>query len=60
MPSFEESYGLDGWQAVMEGVRLGEYHVVNRWTQRGNAFAKLVEFLLKICGADAVFKAYGS
>lgn len=49
MPSFEKSAGLDGSQAVLEGVREGRYHVVDRWSPRGNPYAKLVEFLLKFC-----------
>nr|MDZ8061281.1 hypothetical protein [Nostoc sp. EkiNYC01] len=48
MPSFENSGGLDGKQAVLEGVRAGRYHVVDRWSPRGTPYAKLVEFLLKL------------
>ena len=48
MPSSETSAGLDGSQAVLEGVREGCYHVVDRWSPHGTPYAKLVEFLLKL------------
>jgi hypothetical protein len=48
MPSFEDSAGLDGSRAVLEGVRAAKYHVVDRWSPRGTPYAKLVEFLLKL------------
>ncbi|MHC5854753.1 hypothetical protein [Nostoc sp.] len=48
MPSFESSGGLDGERAVLEGVRAGRYHVVDRWSPRGTPYAKLVEFFLKL------------
>lgn len=46
MPSIGDSTGLDGTQAVLEGVRAGRYHVVDRWSPHGTSYAKLVEFLL--------------
>jgi hypothetical protein len=49
MPSFDKTAGLDGSQAVLEGVSEGRYHVVDRWSPRGTPYAKLVEFLLKLC-----------
>lgn len=49
MPSFEKSFGLDGSQAVLEGVSEGRYHVVDRHSPRGTPYAKLVEFLLQLC-----------
>jgi hypothetical protein len=51
MPTFEESDGLDGSQAVLEGVLEGRYHVVDRWSPQGTPYAKLVEFLLKLDGS---------
>jgi hypothetical protein len=48
MPSWEDSAGLDGSQAVLEGVRPGRYHVVDRWSPHGTPYARLVEFLLKL------------
>jgi hypothetical protein len=49
MPSFIESFGLDGSQVVLEGVRSGQYHVVDRWSPHGTPYAKLVDFFLKQC-----------
>jgi hypothetical protein len=48
MPSTEDSAGLDGSQAVLEGVRPGRYHVVDRWSPHGTPYAKLVQFMLKL------------
>jgi hypothetical protein len=47
-PSFKETEGLDGSQAVLEGVCEGRYHVVDRWSPRGTPYAELVQFLLKL------------
>jgi hypothetical protein len=49
MPSFVECAGLDGSQAVLEGMRAGGYHVVDRWSPMGTPYAELVEFLLGLC-----------
>lgn len=46
MPSSEDSAGCDGSRAVLEGVRSGRYHVVDRWSPHGTPYARLVEFLL--------------
>ena len=48
MPSFDDSAGLDGSLAVLEGVRGVRYHVVDRWSPHGTPYAKLVEFLLNL------------
>jgi hypothetical protein len=48
MASFDETLGLDGSQAVIEGVRDGRYHVVDRWTPHGTPYARLVECLLQM------------
>jgi hypothetical protein len=49
MPSSEDSAGRDGSQAVLDGARAGEYHVVDRWSPHGTPYADLVEFLLGRC-----------
>ena len=49
MPSSEDSAGLDGSQAVLEGVCASRYHVVDRWSPHGTPYAELVEFLLGLC-----------
>jgi hypothetical protein len=32
LPSYEENFGVDGSQWIIEGVKDGKYHVVDRWT----------------------------
>jgi hypothetical protein len=49
MPPSEDTAGLDGSQAVLEGARDSGYHVVDRWSPRGTPYAELVEFLLGLC-----------
>jgi hypothetical protein len=49
MRSFEDSAGADGSQAVLEGVKAGKYHVVDRWSPRNTPYAELVDFLLNLC-----------
>jgi hypothetical protein len=41
--------GLDGSEAVLEGVRAGRYHVVDRWSPHSTPYAELVEFALGMC-----------
>ena len=49
MGSSEDSAGVDGSQAVMEGAQEGRYHVIDRWSPHGITYAELVEFLLTLC-----------
>ncbi|WP_439626559.1 hypothetical protein [Gemmata sp.] len=51
LPTAERADGLDGWQCVVEGVRTGRYHVVDRWSPRRTPFAELVGFLLGLSPA---------
>jgi hypothetical protein len=46
MPQFDNRFGLDGTECVVEGVRDGRYRLIVRWSPDGTAFADLVEFLL--------------
>ena len=32
IPSYEKTFGFDGAQWIIEGVKDGKYHVVDRWT----------------------------
>ena len=43
------SFGLDGSRAILEGVRPGEYHLVDRWSPQGTPYAELVDFMLGLC-----------
>jgi hypothetical protein len=49
MSSFERSAGEDGSQAILEGARASEYHVVDRWSPHDTPYAELVQFLLGLC-----------
>jgi hypothetical protein len=39
---------LDGARWVLEGLRNGEYHVVDRWSPRNDAYAKLCKHFLRV------------
>ena len=39
--------GFDGAQWVLEGLRDGSYHVVDRWTPRGEPYRNLCLMLLR-------------
>lgn len=52
MPSFEDDAGCDGSQDILEGVRAGVYHVVDRWSPHGTPYAKLTGFMLRLCPAN--------
>jgi hypothetical protein len=49
MPSYDDSLGRDGSNAILEGARVGAYHVVDRWSPHGTPYAELVNFLLELC-----------
>jgi hypothetical protein len=44
----DEGHGLDGWQAVLEGVFGDTYHVIDRWSPQSTPFAELAGFLLDL------------
>jgi hypothetical protein len=48
-----ESVGLDGSQWILEGVRDGEYHVVDRWSPKDNSYSQLCKHLLRLGNVDA-------
>lgn len=49
LPTAEVSAGLDGTQVILEGVRNGKYHVVDRWSPRQTAYAELSNCILGLC-----------
>lgn len=49
MPSCDLSLGFDGAHAVLEGVKGGRYHVVDRWSPHETPYAELVDFILALC-----------
>ena len=50
MQSCVDDSGFDGSHAVLEGLRAGRYHVVDRWSPRNTPYAELVQFMLGLCG----------
>lgn len=44
----EDTGGNDGAQWVLEGVKNGSYHVVDRWTPRGGDYRNLCLYLLEL------------
>jgi hypothetical protein len=49
MPSCDRTLGFDGAPAILEGVKGGCYHVVDRWSPHDTPYAELVEFILGLC-----------
>jgi hypothetical protein len=45
--------GVDGSQWVLEGVRRGEYHVVDRWSPHDDAYSRVCKHLLGLANVDA-------
>lgn len=52
MPTRDSRRGLDGAEWVLEGVRGGEYHVVDRWSPEAGAFRECCAFLFKLGELD--------
>jgi hypothetical protein len=44
--------GLDGSQWILEGVRDGEYHVVDRWSPKENPYSQLCRYLLHLAKVE--------
>ena len=40
--------GLDGSQWILEGKNVDKYHVVDRWTPRGDKYSQCCDFLIGI------------
>ena len=52
LPIDNDDMGNDGAQWVLEGVRNGRYHAVDRWTPQTGEFREACLFLLKLSGVD--------
>jgi hypothetical protein len=50
LPTTEQRHGKDGAYWVLEGMKSGRYHVVDRWSPEGGAFQKACHYLLKLSG----------
>jgi len=52
MPTEERQLGLDGSQWILEGVRRGEYHVVDRWSPQEGAYSDVCKHLIQLAGVE--------
>lgn len=47
-----EDAGFDGAQWILEGVRDGRYHIVDRWSPQSGEYRQACIYLLKLSGID--------
>jgi len=52
MPTEREHGGMDGSQWILEGVRHGVYHVVDRWSPKESPYSELCKHLLRLAGVE--------
>jgi hypothetical protein len=45
--------GTDGSRWILEGIRDGEYHVVDRWSPKENSYSQLCKYLLRLGKVEA-------
>ncbi|HEX6185153.1 MAG TPA: hypothetical protein VFZ44_14800 [Pyrinomonadaceae bacterium] len=50
LPTTDERLGNDGAHWILEGVRAGRYHVVDRWTPEGGSYREACLYALKLSG----------
>ncbi|MBZ0167516.1 MAG: hypothetical protein K8I00_11975, partial [Candidatus Omnitrophica bacterium] len=52
MPERKMIIGLDGARWILEGLKEGRYHIVDRWSPDGGKFREAVEYLLQFSRLD--------
>ncbi len=54
MPTEDEqaAFGEDGAQWILEGLRRGEYHVVDRWSPKDDSYSALCKYLLHLAKVE--------
>lgn len=52
LPADDDVMGNDGAQWILEGVRRGRYHAVDRWTPETGEYREACIYLLKLSGVD--------
>jgi hypothetical protein len=57
LPSSSPPYGKDGASWVLEGMKRGQYHIVDRWSPRDGAYRDACLYMLALAGIP-VGKAY--
>jgi hypothetical protein len=50
MPTEIRQSGMDGAQYILEGVRRGEYHVVDRWSPQASTYLGVCKHLIRLAG----------
>jgi hypothetical protein len=50
LPTEDERAGFDGAQWILEGVKGGRYHVVDRWTPEKGSYREACLYALKLSG----------
>lgn len=50
LPTSDGRLGYDGARWILEGVRAGRYHVVDRWTPQGGSYREACLYALKLSG----------
>lgn len=53
LPTDNREAGNDGAEWILEGVRNGRYHFVERWNPESGAYREACLYLLKLSGVDA-------
>jgi hypothetical protein len=52
MPAVDKRIGFDGEELIVEGLRRGAYHVVDRWSPETGDFRRLCRHLVDLSGLD--------
>jgi hypothetical protein len=52
LPTENKEGGNDGAEWILEGVKYGRYHVVERWSPESGAYREACLYLLKLSGVD--------
>jgi len=55
MPTEKAGFGADGAQWILEGVRRGEYHIVDRWSPDEGSYSELCKHLLRLAAVEREF-----
>jgi len=58
LPTFDDEIsGTDGAQWVLEGVKGGRYHIVDRWSPRSGDYREACLYVLKLSGLNLDFSS---
>lgn len=52
MPTEVRQSGMDGSQWILEGLRQGEYHVVDRWSPQQGTYSDVCKHLIRLMGVE--------